>query len=167
MKPKSVQAWRERFVRTKGRRGLPAAPWMNPSRPQRSAVWQRTRARPLAGAEATVPHTTRNTATPPTTVKNLPRKAAVPALGGASIRHHVTALFPLAGSWNEEASYRQSIGRACVDVWELRGRDPRLSAAETGRVAPSVAPASGFATARRGSRTSRGGVRGAPPPPHP
>src|SRR5919197_2086393 len=51
MKPKSVQVCRERFFRTSGPIRLPAAPWMKPSRPERSAVWQRTSARPPAEPE--------------------------------------------------------------------------------------------------------------------
>src|SRR5919201_2276237 len=47
-----MHVWCERFVRTSGPKRLPAAPWMNPSRPERSAVWQRTSTRPAAGPEA-------------------------------------------------------------------------------------------------------------------
>src|ERR687888_1021448 len=58
-----MQVWCERFLRTSGPKRLPAAPWMKPSRPDRSAVWQRTRTRPVAGVEAiTVPATTVATA---------------------------------------------------------------------------------------------------------
>src|SRR5919198_1346154 len=46
-----MQVWCERFLRRSGPKRLPAAPWMKPSRPERSAVWQRTRARPPAELE--------------------------------------------------------------------------------------------------------------------
>jgi hypothetical protein len=51
MYPKSVQVWCERFFRTSGPKRLPVAPWMKPRLPTRSAVWQRTRLRPVPPPE--------------------------------------------------------------------------------------------------------------------
>jgi hypothetical protein len=41
MYPSSVQTLWLRFVSTRGPKRLPAAPWMNPRRPESSAVWHR------------------------------------------------------------------------------------------------------------------------------